>query len=252
MFHFCKLQICCLITSIFLGIIYDRGTKRRGKKYQKCNPLFDILLILVDFEILFDGITAVTVNYLDIVPLWVNKGLHLVFYILLDSIVFLYFILTLVHTDNLYSNKKKLKNNFQVVLGDLFPALDVNGLTVKFPILGGGFSKVRDQFTAVDNVSFTLPQGKILSIMGESGCGKSPLVKALVGLNPIASGSFRIFGAQVKSGLLQDDSASGMRRVSDVMQMIFQDPYGSLNPSKTVQFIMEEPLKNLTKMTILC
>lgn len=129
-----------------------------------------------------------------------------------------------------------------MVLVDLVPALDVNGLTVKFPIRGGVFSKVRDYFTAVDNVSFTLPQGKILSIVGESGCGKSTLVKALVGLNPIASGSFRIFGAQVKSGLLQDDSASGMRRVSDVMQMIFQDPFSSLNPRQTVSEIMTAPV----------
>ena len=46
------------------------------------------------------------------------------------------------------------------------PAIEVNGLTVRFPIRGGVFSKVKDYFTAVDNVSFTLPQGKILSIVG--------------------------------------------------------------------------------------
>ena len=80
------------------------------------------------------------------------------------------------------------------------PAIEVNGLTVQFPIRGGVFSKVKDYFTAVDNVSFTLPQGKILSIVGESGCGKSTLVKSLVGLVPIASGKVNLFGISVKNG----------------------------------------------------
>ena len=80
------------------------------------------------------------------------------------------------------------------------PAIEVNGLTVKFPIRGGVFSKVKDYFTAVDNVSFTLPQGKILSIVGESGCGKSTLVKSLVGLVPVSSGEVNLFGLPVNGG----------------------------------------------------
>lgn len=110
-------------------------------------------------------------------------------------------------------------------------ALEVSDLTVKFPIRGGVFGSVQKYFTAVDGVSFTLPKGKILSIVGESGCGKSTLVKSLVGLVPIASGSFKLFGETVKR-----------RNIPGLMQMIFQDPFSSLNPRQTVTEILTAPL----------
>lgn len=115
-------------------------------------------------------------------------------------------------------------------------ALDVNGLTVKFPMRGGVFGKVQSYFTAVDNVSFSLPQGKILSVVGESGCGKSTLAKSLVGLVPMDRGEYRVFGTKVESG-----RAAG-KRVSDSVQMIFQDPFSSLNPRQTVEEILTAPL----------
>ena len=120
------------------------------------------------------------------------------------------------------------------------PAIEVNGLTVKFPIRGGVFSKVKDYFTAVDNVSFTLPQGKILSIVGESGCGKSTLVKSLVGLVPVSNGKVNLFGLSVNGGKagVGKDSV----RVSDLVQMIFQDPFSSLNPRQTVTEILTAPV----------
>ena len=120
------------------------------------------------------------------------------------------------------------------------PALEVNGLTVRFPIRGGVFSKVKDYFTAVDNVSFTLPQGKILSIVGESGCGKSTLVKSLVGLVPIAKGNVNLFGLPVNGGKV--GTAKDAARVSDLVQMIFQDPFSSLNPRQTVTEILTAPV----------
>jgi len=120
------------------------------------------------------------------------------------------------------------------------PAIEVNGLTVKFPIRGGVFSKVKDYFTAVDNVSFTLPQGKILSIVGESGCGKSTLVKSLVGLVPISSGKGNLFGLPVNGG--KAGTGKDAVRVSDLVQMIFQDPFSSLNPRQTVAEILTAPL----------
>ena len=120
------------------------------------------------------------------------------------------------------------------------PAIEVNGLTVKFPIRGGVFSKVKDYFTAVDNVSFTLPQGKILSIVGESGCGKSTLVKSLVGLVPVANGKINLFGLPVKDG--KAGTAKNFIRVSDLVQMIFQDPFSSLNPRQTVAEILTAPV----------
>ncbi|MDY6264864.1 MAG: ATP-binding cassette domain-containing protein [Fibrobacter sp.] len=147
------------------------------------------------------------------------------------------------------------------------PAMEVSGLTVKFPIRGGVLGKVQRYFTAVDDVSFTLPQGEILSVVGESGCGKSTLVKSLVGLVPMASGTFKLFGETVCRGkvagpaALQKLEGSATRkldglasqklgglasqkpcRVSDLVQMIFQDPFSSLNPRQTVAEILTAPL----------
>ena len=120
------------------------------------------------------------------------------------------------------------------------PAIEVRGLTVKFPVRGGVFSKVKDYFTAVDDVSFTLPQGKILSIVGESGCGKTTLVKSLVGLVPITKGGFSLFGMPVKDGKV--GTPKNAVRVSDLVQMIFQDPFSSLNPRQTVSEILTVPV----------
>lgn len=147
------------------------------------------------------------------------------------------------------------------------PAMEVSGLTVKFPIRGGVLGKVQRYFTAVDDVSFTLPQGKILSVVGESGCGKSTLVKSLVGLVPMASGTFKLFGETVRQGkvaglaalqklegsaTLKLDGTAPQKlgglasqktcRVSDLVQMIFQDPFSSLNPRQTVAEILTAPL----------
>ena len=131
------------------------------------------------------------------------------------------------------------------------PAMEVSGLTVKFPIRGGVLGKVQRYFTAVDDVSFTLPQGKILSVVGESGCGKSTLVKSLVGLVPMASGTFKLFGETVRQGKVAGQIASNKMenvasqkpcRVSDLVQMIFQDPFSSLNPRQTVAEILTAPL----------
>ena len=147
------------------------------------------------------------------------------------------------------------------------PAREVSGLTVKFPIRGGVLGKVQRYFTAVDDVSFTLPQGKILSVVGESGCGKSTLVKSLVGLVPMASGTFKLFGETVCRGkvaglaalqklegsaTLKLDGTAPQKlgglasqktcRVSDLVQMIFQDPFSSLNPRQTVAEILTAPL----------
>ena len=115
-------------------------------------------------------------------------------------------------------------------------ALDVQNLTVRFPVRGGVFGKVKSFFTAVDDVSFSLSEGKVLSIVGESGCGKSTLVKSLVGLVPMASGVYRLFGEKV------DFKSQKSRRVSDLVQMIFQDPFSSLNPRQTVDEILTMPL----------
>ncbi len=129
-------------------------------------------------------------------------------------------------------------------------AMEVAGLSVKFPVRGGVFGKVQRYFTAVDDVSFALPQGKILSVVGESGCGKSTLVKSLVGLVPMASGEYRIFGEKVFQGKVSFAEKNGKMvsgvpqkcRVADLVQMIFQDPFSSLNPRQTIAEILTAPL----------
>ena len=155
----------------------------------------------------------------------------------------------------------------EIPLNAYVPAMEVSGLTVKFPVRGGVLGKVQRYFTAVDDVSFTLPQGKILSVVGESGCGKSTLVKSLVGLVPMASGTFKLFGETVCRGKVAGPAAlqkleglatrkldglasqklGGLAsqkpcRVSDLVQMIFQDPFSSLNPRQTVAEILTAPL----------
>lgn len=117
------------------------------------------------------------------------------------------------------------------------PALEVENLTVKFPIRGGVLGKVKNYFTAVDGVSFTLPQGKILSIVGESGCGKSTLVKSLVGLVQADFGSYKLLGEKID---FKDGAA--VRKVRNLVQMIFQDPFSSLNPRQTVGEILTAPV----------
>ena len=64
------------------------------------------------------------------------------------------------------------------------PAIEASGLTVRFPVRGGVFGKVKDYFTAVDGVSFTVEQAKTLSVVGESGCSKSITANAILGLLP--------------------------------------------------------------------
>ena len=85
-----------------------------------------------------------------------------------------------------------------------------------------GFFRKKPGFHAVKDVSFSMEQGEILGLVGESGCGKSTLSKAILGMQPY-TGEIRHFTKRP--------------------QMVFQDPYGSLNPAKTVGWIVEEPLR---------
>lgn len=115
--------------------------------------------------------------------------------------------------------------------------LEVEDLKVYYPVKNGLFSRKR-YLKAVDGVSFSLNEGETLSLVGESGCGKSTLGKALVQLEKPFSGSIRIDGKDLSS--LRGKAQREARRD---FQMIFQDPYGSLNPRLSIFSTLDEVLR---------
>ncbi|MCF3944428.1 ABC transporter ATP-binding protein [Oceanobacillus alkalisoli] len=121
--------------------------------------------------------------------------------------------------------------------------LDVNGLKVYFPIKGGVFNRTVGHIKAVDDVSFSIEQGKTYGLVGESGSGKSTTGRAIVGLENITAGKILFEGEDITS---RKSKTKDMRK--DI-QMIFQDPYSSLNPRKRVLDIIAEPLQNYEKLT---
>ena len=119
------------------------------------------------------------------------------------------------------------------------PLLDVEHLRVLFPIKSGIIiDRQIGQVHAVDDVTFTLREGETLGIVGESGCGKTTLIRVLVRLINATSGTIRFRG--------QDITSSGRRQLEPIrreMQMVFQDPQASLNPRKRVAQILATPLR---------
>ncbi|WP_235502745.1 ATP-binding cassette domain-containing protein, partial [Kitasatospora sp. Root187] len=110
------------------------------------------------------------------------------------------------------------------------PILEVRDLVKYFPLTKGIlFRKQVGAVKAVDGVSFDLMQGETLGIVGESGCGKSTLAKVLMNLEAATAGSVRYKGEEI-SRL----SGAGLKAVRRNIQMVFQDPYTSLNPRMTV------------------
>jgi ABC-type glutathione transport system ATPase component len=106
------------------------------------------------------------------------------------------------------------------------------------------FRAPRPTIRAVDGVSIDVLRGRTLGIVGESGSGKSTLARMMVGLLPATAGDIELDGRPVAK-LLSEDRRALYRRV----QMVFQDPFGSLNPRKTVRQILEAPLKALQGMS---
>src|SRR5690349_7542402 len=120
--------------------------------------------------------------------------------------------------------------------------LDVRGLSKLFPITAGLFKRVVGHVRAVDGVNFTIPKGKTLGLVGESGCGKTTTSRMIL----------RAFDPTSGQVLFQDrrlgwidvtklDNAT-LRQIRPNMQMIFQDPYASLNPRMTLLEVIGEPL----------
>jgi peptide/nickel transport system ATP-binding protein/oligopeptide transport system ATP-binding protein len=116
--------------------------------------------------------------------------------------------------------------------------LEVKGLRKYFPVRKGLFKRIAGQVKAVDGVSFSMRRGETLGIVGESGCGKSTVGRAMIHLIAPTSGSIHFDGQDV-GAMLRADAKSLRRR----MQIIFQDPYGSLNPRLTVKEIVGEGVR---------
>lgn len=115
--------------------------------------------------------------------------------------------------------------------------LEVKNLVTQFPIKGGFFNRTVDQFKAVNDVSFTLRKGKTLGLVGESGCGKTTLGRTILRLIEPASGQIIYNGKDITNVYGEE-----LRLLRRKMQIIFQDPYSSLNPRMTIAEILTEPL----------
>jgi len=115
--------------------------------------------------------------------------------------------------------------------------LEVKNLKVHFPVKHGVFGRVRGTVKAVDGVSFAIEPGETLGLVGESGCGKTTLGRAIIRLTEPASGSILFEGEDLAQ--LDPKELRSRRRK---LQMIFQDPYGSLNPRLTIEDIIGEAL----------
>ncbi|MCA1055604.1 dipeptide ABC transporter ATP-binding protein [Rossellomorea aquimaris] len=118
------------------------------------------------------------------------------------------------------------------------PLLKVENLKKHFPITGGILGRPVSSVKAVDGISFTVNKGETLGIVGESGCGKSTTGRMLMRLIDPSEGSVTFEDVELTSL-----SNSEMRKIRKEIQMVFQDPYASLNPRHTVEKILEEPLK---------
>ena len=119
------------------------------------------------------------------------------------------------------------------------PVLTVDNLKMYFPVKSSGLlRRVVGHVQAVDGISFEVPEGGSLGLVGESGCGKSTTGRAILQLHIPTSGSVRFQGVE-----LTELSPAQMRPVRRDLQVVFQDPYASLNPKMPINDIIAEPIK---------
>jgi len=111
------------------------------------------------------------------------------------------------------------------------PLLSVDGLVVRYPAPRRSYTEI------IHGVSFTLEAGKTLSLVGESGSGKTTIGRAVLGLAPVSAGTVSFNGEVISNA-----PRSRRRAIAKSIQVVFQDPYSSLNPSMTIESILTEPL----------
>jgi len=115
--------------------------------------------------------------------------------------------------------------------------LEVRGLRTHFPIRSGILQRVTGHVKAVDGISFSIARGETLGLVGESGCGKTTVGRTILRLIPATSGTVRFDGTDVYAA-----SGTVLKNLRRQMQIIFQDPAGSLNPRMRISAIVGEPL----------
>ncbi len=135
------------------------------------------------------------------------------------------------------SSNDKLKT--KRVVGTKKPLLEVKNLVTRYPVMGGMFRKKIANLHAVEDVSFNINKGQTFSLVGESGCGKTTIARTILRLEESVSGEVWIEGVDV---LKQNKKELLKQRLN--MQMVFQDPYGSLNPVMKLFDQVAEPLIN--------
>lgn len=124
------------------------------------------------------------------------------------------------------------------------PLLQLSNIKKYYPIKGGILQRVQGHVKAVESVSLDVFEGETIGIVGESGCGKSTFGRTVLGLEPLTEGSVVYKGKEI--GYLSDQKLKPYKRE---MQMIFQDPYASLNPRQRVGDALEEPFIIHMKLT---
>ena len=119
------------------------------------------------------------------------------------------------------------------------PLLSVESLSMTFPVKSGILQRTRGHVYAVSQLSFNLPRGRTIGIVGESGSGKSTVAKCVIRLHEPTGGTVRFAGTEITH-----TRESELRtEIRSRIQLIFQDPYSSLNPRQTLYSIIEEPLR---------
>ncbi len=134
--------------------------------------------------------------------------------------------------------QKKMKA-LKPIVGTNEPLLKVNNLVTRYPVKGGMLRRTVARVHAVEDVSFAIMKGKTLSLVGESGCGKSTVGRSLIRLVEPTSGDVNLDGRNILSLNSKD-----MREARSNIQMVFQDPFASLNPTLTLFDQVAEPLRN--------
>ena len=134
---------------------------------------------------------------------------------------------------------EKKTNALKPIVGTNEPLLKVNNLVTRYPVKGGVLRRTVARVHAVEDVSFTIMKGKTLSLVGESGCGKSTVGRSLIRLVEPTSGDVNLDGQNILSLNPKD-----MREARSNIQMVFQDPFSSLNPQRPLFDQVAEPLRN--------